>query len=65
MYTVLIKETDEILECPNLQVLYKAIRRRIRWEAEEGGKITAFFYKNIDWMKNGFSGQTPFFKMAS
>ena len=43
-YTVLLT-TEEIMECDNLKVLYKAVRRRIRWGDE---KFTAFFYKNID-----------------
>lgn len=60
-YTVLLT-TEEILECDNLKVLYDAVRSRIRWGGE---KFTAYFYKNINWRKNGLKGQIPFFQMGT
>ena len=48
-YTALIVETEEILECSNFQVLYKAARRHARYYAShEGTKtITVKFYKDL------------------
>ena len=60
-YTVLLRNTEEILECNSLKVLYKAVHSRIRC----GDKITALFYKNIDWKKGGFKGKKPFFQMGT
>lgn len=67
MYTVLIKETDEILECPTLKVLYQAVRQRIRYETYDDGtptqKITALFFKDLpDYC---FSRAVPFFRMEN
>lgn len=60
-YTVFMT-TEEILECNDLKVLYKAVRQRIRYGDE---KFTAFFYKNVDWHNNGLAGQLPFFQMGT
>lgn len=58
-YVVLKVETKEILTCDNLQTLYKAIRRDMRYAPTE--QLTALFYKDLeDW---SFSKAFPFFKM--
>lgn len=48
-YTAYIVQTDEILECSNLQVLYKAARRHARYyKGFEGAQvITVRFYTNL------------------
>ena len=48
-YTALIVETEEILECTNFQVLYKAARRHARYYAGyEGAPCTTVrFYINL------------------
>lgn len=59
-YTAHIVQTDEILECPNLQVLYKAARRHARYyKGHEGGQvITVRFYTNLPAFN--FEGFVPF-----
>ncbi len=59
-YTALIVETEEILECTNFQVLYKAARRHARYYAGHEGaqSITVKFY--IDLPDFRFSGVTPY-----
>lgn len=57
-YTVLL-DTEEIIECNNLKVLYDAVRRRMRM----GETIVAKFYKNLP--DFSFEGVTPFFQMAN
>jgi hypothetical protein len=67
MYTVLIKETEEIMECPSLKVLYYAVRRRLRYETYDDGtpclKLTCLFYKDLTGFE--FSKTMPFFKMEN
>lgn len=59
-YTAFIVETEEILECSNLQVLYKAARRNARYyRGFEGAQaITVRFYVNLPDYK--FEGVIPF-----
>lgn len=59
-YTAHIVQTEEILECSNLQVLYKAARRHARYyKGYEGGqKVTVRFYTNLPAFN--FEGYTPF-----
>ena len=59
-YTAYIVETDEILECSSLQVLYKAARRHARYYAgyEGAQTITVRFY--VDLPAFSFEGFTPF-----
>ena len=59
-YTAHIVQTEEILECSNLQVLYKAARRHARYyKGYEGGQeITVRFYANLPAFS--FEGFTPF-----
>ena len=60
-YTAHIVETDEILECPNLQVLYKAARRHARYYVSHEGAqtITVRFYVNLP--DFNFEGFAPFY----
>lgn len=48
-YTAHIAQTDEILECSNLQILYKAARRHVRYYKGRQGApaITVRFYVNL------------------
>lgn len=59
-YTAYIVQTDEILECSNLQVLYKTARRHARYyKGFEGSQvITVRFYVNLPAFS--FEGFTPF-----
>lgn len=59
-YTAYIVQTDEILECSSLQVLYKAARRHARYyKGFEGAQvITVRFYVNLPAFR--FEGFTPF-----
>lgn len=59
-YTALIVETEEILECSNFKVLYKAARRHARYYARyEGAKATTVkFY--IDLPDYSFSKVNPY-----
>ena len=62
-YTAYIVQTDEILECSSLQVLYKAARRHARYyKGHEGAQvITVRFYTNLPAFS--FEGHTPFHTM--
>lgn len=59
-YTAFIVETDEILECSNLKILYNAVRRHARYyKGFEGAQvITVRFY--VDLPAFSFKGFTPF-----
>ena len=59
-YTAYIEQTEEILECTNLQVLYKAARRNARYyKGYEGAQvITVRFYVDLPAFR--FEGITPF-----
>lgn len=59
-YTAYIVQTDEILTCSSLQVLYKEARRRARYyKRYEGAQATVvWFYVNLPAF--GFEGFTPF-----
>lgn len=59
-YTALIVETEEILECSNFKVLYRAARRHARYYAgyECATRITVKFY--IDLPDFRFSGVVPY-----
>lgn len=59
-YTAYIVQTDEILECSNLQVLYKAARRHARYYrgCEGAQAITVRFYVNLPAFS--LEGFTPF-----
>lgn len=59
-YTAFIVETEEILQCTNFQVLYKAARRHARYYAGyEGATCTTVkFY--IDLPDLSFSGVVPY-----
>ena len=59
-YTALIVETEEILECSNFQVLYKAARRHARYYAGYEGApcIPVKFYIGLP--DFAFSKVTPY-----
>ena len=59
-YTALIVETEEILECTNFQVLYKAARRHARYYAGYEGApcVTVRFYTNLPDYR--FEGVAPY-----
>lgn len=59
-YTAYIVQTDEIMECSNLQVLYKAARRHARYSKKYEGvqAVTVQFYVNLPAFS--FEGFTPF-----
>ena len=59
-YTALIVETEEILECTNFKVLYRAARRHARYYAGyEGATCTTVrFYVNLPDYR--FSGVVPY-----
>lgn len=59
-YTAYIEQTEEILECSNLRVLYKAARSNARYyKGFEGARvITVRFYVNLPAFS--FEGFTPF-----
>lgn len=60
-YAALIVETEEILECSNFQVLYKAARRHARYYAgcEGAEAITVKFYINLP--DYSFSKAEPYY----
>ena len=59
-YTAHIVQTDEILECPSLKVLYKAARRHARYYrgCQGAPAITIRFYVNLP--DFSFEGAVPF-----
>ena len=59
-YVAHIVQNDEILECSNLQVLYKAARRDARYyKSYEGAQaVTVRFYVNLP--DFNFEGAVPF-----
>lgn len=59
-YTALIVETEEILECTNFRVLYKAARRHARYYAGYEGApcVTVRFYVNLPDYR--FEGVAPY-----
>jgi hypothetical protein len=59
-YTAFIVETEEILECSNFKVLYKAARRHARYYAGyEGAPCTTVrFYVNLPGYQ--FEGVVPY-----
>ena len=63
-YTAVIVETEEILECTNFKVLYKAALRHARYYTgyEGAPHITVHFYINLPSFI--FGAATPYYTMT-